>query len=649
MSTGPKLLSRRLLLLWLCLGGAISSAQTDAEAVRQSFIAAMQRVRQHQPDLPDSAALKAYVIYDYLAAARLRRDLAAHADESLDATIDEFLQAHGTQPVTRALRHDWLISLAQRRLWDYFLPRSTDSSDPQLICDRLQGRLTTDDTLGLAEAALARWQLPQRQPAECTPVFAWLKTQKVITPELAEARTRAALAADNPRLAREFAADVPVGRAQLLLNWSDLLEAPKSALSVLASHPELPADPEGLAAGFDKLSRNDSQAAFDLLPRLLQRPDMTPTLSGKLRRSVALSSAYDRSPRALKVFETLGPEEMDGLAQEWRVRAALWSGEFAKAQAWIEQMPASLKQLPRWRYWHARAVAAVSGDAAAAPLFSEIAGIRDYYGYLAADRLQQPYHLNERPTPDDTAAQARLAMDAALLRAHALFDCDMADEAGVEWNTVFATAEPAVKIQGAHLAAGWGWYAQSIATLAQSGDFDDVVLRYPRPYLDAVNDAAKRGQLPPDWVLAVMRQESLFRKDAVSRADARGIMQMQPATATAVARRWHLPPPNRDSLFDPGVAIPLGAVFLRELLDRYHEQLSLTFAAYNAGPAAVSRWIPQRSMDADIWIENIPFNETRGYVQHIFEHIVAFAAVRGAEPPRLAVLLQPIEPTEPFL
>jgi soluble lytic murein transglycosylase len=337
------------------------------------------------------------------------------------------------------------------------------------------------------------------------------------------------------------------------------------------------------------------------------------------------------------------------LAQEWRVRAALWNGDFAKARTWIEQMPAGLKQLPRWRYWHARAVAAASGSAAAAPLFSEIANIRDYYGYLAADRLQQPYNLNERPTPDDAEAQARLAMDAALLRAHALFDCDMADEAGVEWNSVFAAAEPAVKVQGAHLAATWGWYAQSIATLAQSGDFDDVMLRYPRPYLDAVNDAAKRGQVPADWVLAVMRQESLFRKDAVSHADARGVMQMQPATAMAVARRWHLPPPGRDSLFDPTVAIPLGAVFLRELLDHYHEQLTLTFAAYNAGPAAVSRWIPQRSMDADIWIENIPFNETRGYVQHIFEHIIAFAAVRGAEPPRLGVLLQPVEPTEPFL
>jgi soluble lytic murein transglycosylase len=609
----------------------------------------MQRVRTHQPDLPDSAALKSYVIYDYLSAARLRRDLAAHADETLDAAIDGFLQPRGTQPVTHALRHDWLVSMAQRRRWDLFLARSADATDPLLICDRLQARLATGETAGLADAALLRWQLPQRQPSECNPVFAWLKTQDVITPDMAEARTRAALAADNARLAREFAADVPVARAAPLLNWSDLLEAPKSALTVLATHPNLPADPDALAAGFDKLSRSDSQAGFDLMPRLLARPDMTPALRAKLRRSLALSAAYDRSPRALAAFAELAPEDLDPLAQEWRARAALWNGEFAKAGTWIEQMPPSLGRLPRWRYWHARSVAATAGETAAAPLFAEIANLRDYYGYLAADHLHQPYNLNVHPTADNAPAQTALANDPGMLRARALFDCEMIDEAAAEWAAVLANADAALKIQAARLAAGWGWYAQSIATLAQTGDFDDVVLRYPRPYLDAVQDAAKRGQLPPDWIFAVMRQESLYRKDAVSRADARGVMQMLPGTAVAVARRWHLPPPDREALFDPNVALPLGAVYLRELLDRYHEQLSLTFAAYNAGPNAVARWLPLRAMDADIWIENIPFNETRGYVQHIFEHIVAFANVRGAEPPRLSVLLQPVEPVEPFL
>jgi len=97
-------------------------------------------------------------------------------------------------------------------------------------------------------------------------------------------------------------------------------------------------------------------------------------------------------------------------------------------------------------------------------------------------------------------------------------------------------------------------------------------------------------------------------------------------------------------LFDPSVAVPLGAAYLHELLDRRAGQIALALAAYNAGPSPLNRWLPPKSMDADVWIENIPYGETRSYVQHILEHIVAFAFVRGAEPPRLEALLPAVEP-----
>jgi soluble lytic murein transglycosylase len=304
-------------------------------------------------------------------------------------------------------------------------------------------------------------------------------------------------------------------------------------------------------------------------------------------------------------------------------------------------MGPSLATQPRWRYWRARAVDANSGSAAAEPLFGEIAGLRDYYGYLAADRLHRGYSLNAKPTAEDPKIVAALAADPGVLRAHALLDCGMVDDAAVEWNAAFAHAEPAVKVQAARLANGWGWYAQAIATLAQSGQFDDVRLRYPRPFAAAVDKASRLTGVPGDLILAVMRQESLFRTDAVSRANARGLMQILPPTAAGVARRWHQPVPTSDGLFDPEVAATLGAANLRELLDRYDGQLDLTLAAYNAGMAAVARWQPERPIDADVWIENIPFNETRGYVQHILEHLVAFAWVHDAPLPKLSELLAP--------
>ena len=630
--------------------GAQPTAPPSAQnGTREEFMAAMQRVRLHQPDLPDSPALEHYAIYDYLLAARMRRDLSISANENLDAAIDAFMHAHVGQLATRGLRRDWLASLAQRHRWDWFLPRSVDVVDPVLICDRLDVRLSTNATQGLAAAALIRWMAPQKPLAECANVFAWLRREGLLTPALAETRTRAALSADSPRLAREFAADVPLNRRAALLQWSDLLDSPRAALTVLATHPTLVVEPEALAAGFDKLARTEPAYALDLLPRLIAHEGLTPENQDRLKRAAALGAAYDRDPRAMAAFDDLPAAVIDGPVQEWRVRAALWKHDFARALAWLDLMPSNLAAQPRWRYWRARTVAAVQGDEAAAPIFRELAGLRDYYGYLAADRVAQPYNLNVRPSPLDAAAQSALAQEPGVIRAHELFDCDMTDEATSEWNAALESADNALRVQAALLASRWGWFAQSITTLAQSGEFDDVTLRYPRPFLDSVIQGSKLAQLPQDWILAVMRQESLFRKDAISRADARGVMQMVNSTASAVARRWHLPAPGRDGLFDPSIAIPLGAAHLRELLDRYGEQLTLTLAAYNAGPTAVARWLPPTPMDPDIWIENIPYNETRGYVQHILEHIVAFASVRGADAPRLEVLLTKVEPTTPPL
>ena len=637
-----------LLVLWLsgyawAAGG--SSGAAAETAVRSEFIAAMQRARQHLPEPPDSPELQRYVIHDYLIAARLRRELTLNPGDELDNTIDAFLHEHAGQPVIRALRGEWLVSLAMRRRWDWFLPRATDVNTAQLICDRLAGRLETGDTDGLAPEVAARWSLPQKQPPECESVFTWLRTQGLVTPGLAESRTRAALAANDARLAREFAGDVPPAAVGPLLQWIRLLEAPKPTLTALASNPSAPVEPIALESGFSKLSRTDAASALSLLPNLLGRPDMTPAVRAHLQRMAALGAAYSRDPGALAAFGRVPEEAVDGDVQEWRARAALWAGDYAKALSWIEAMPSSLGTQPRWRYWRARALEATGDSQAAAPLFTEIAGMRDFYGYLAADRLHKSYSLNARPSADVESAQNALAATPGLIRAHALFDCAMIDEAVVEWAVVVSGADTAVKVQAAHLAARWGWHTQSIETLAQAGELDDVRLRYPRPYSAAIAEASKLAQLPPDWILSIMRQESLFRSDAVSRVGARGLMQIQPATAAAVGKRWHLPPPDREVPIDPTPDVELGAAYLRELLDRYGGQLGPSLAAYNAGPIPVARWLPGKSMDADVWIENIPYGETRSYVQRVFEHIVAFAWVRDAELPRITALLPPVDPT----
>jgi soluble lytic murein transglycosylase len=101
-------------------------------------------------------------------------------------------------------------------------------------------------------------------------------------------------------------------------------------------------------------------------------------------------------------------------------------------------------------------------------------------------------------------------------------------------------------------------------------------------------------------------------------------MQLLPSTAQATARRAGLPPPTRTSLLQPSVNVPLGSSFLSGLLDRADGQWPLAIAGYNAGPAAARRWLAATPVETDVWVENIPFNETRAYVQRVHWHSLVF-------------------------
>jgi len=393
-------------------------------------------------------------------------------------------------------------------------------------------------------------------------------------------------------------------------------------------------EPDALAAGFEKLAHVDSAGALDLLPLLLTRQDLTPAVQSRLQRAAALGAAYDHDPRALSAFQDLAADAVDvqveGMAGACGVvdRRLRQGAHLARTNARKSGHAAS------WRYWRARATAATAGDEAATPLDKEIADLRDYYGYLAATRLQSSYHLNARPSPDDRKAQAALAAETGLIRAHELFDCDMADEAVAEWNAALAGAEPKSKVQAAHLAARWGWHFETIAMLAQAAEWDDVRLRYRARIRNAVATPARSRAYPPTGFLRHSAGESVSQGRSIARRCAWS-HAMLPATAVAVARRWHLPLPRRESCSMRSVAVPLGAAYLRELLNRFTGQLVPALAAYNAGPTPVARWLPPNRRMPMFGTENIPYAETRGYVQHITEHIVAFAYVSDAEPPRL--------------
>jgi soluble lytic murein transglycosylase len=153
-------------------------------------------------------------------------------------------------------------------------------------------------------------------------------------------------------------------------------------------------------------------------------------------------------------------------------------------------------------------------------------------------------------------------------------------------------------------------------------------LAFPRPYEKVVQREAKRYALPEAWIYGVMREESAFDRFAVSHANAHGLMQLIVPTAKMYAKKRGLPYDAR-SLKRPEVNIALGASALSDLTERFAKTNPLlAIPGYNAGPGRPARWVRERPhMDFDVWVELIPFRETRRYTKRVLASRAAYAAL----------------------
>jgi soluble lytic murein transglycosylase len=147
--------------------------------------------------------------------------------------------------------------------------------------------------------------------------------------------------------------------------------------------------------------------------------------------------------------------------------------------------------------------------------------------------------------------------------------------------------------------------------------------------------AAASAGVPVALLQALMREESGLDPEAVSAAGAIGLTQLMLPTAQQVARRLELPRPDRAALTDPETSIRIGAAYLGQLLKHHGGSAPQALAAYNAGEGAVSRWRGGgRGVELDEWIEEIPFDETRGYVKRVMRSYASYQLLAApAEPP----------------
>jgi peptidoglycan lytic transglycosylase len=626
---------------------AAATAADDAQAVRAAFRQAYDAARNPVATVPSSqgAALRQYALYPYLEAARLEAALSAGRANAAQAAA-EFLKAHGEEPVTIQLRRALLLASARCADWSSYLEFYPDGfGDQSLVCRALTARMRLGDTAGLEQAAVREWLTPHSADDACDPVFDWLRSRNVLDTDLIERRARLALDAGETPLARWLAKSLPASRATALNEWVKLLEQPRPAIDRLIASPGTRVDFDALLAGWSRLARRDADAAIARFDPLVRARALTDGERSRLARALALALAWSRRPEALGYFARIEPADFDDMTHEWHARAALWAGAWPRVTRAIDAMPFELREQTRWRYWGARAAEQAGDERRARELYAEVISTDNYYALQSAARNGVKFEPHLNSLSFDPARIDALANLPAFARARELMAIEEPHLAEREWRYGYERLDETQRIAAVGLASRWDWYFATIATAADQRQFNDYPLLYPRPYDSEVDAAARATGVSDDLIYAVIRQESLYQPYAASTAGALGLMQLLPGTASKAARTLNERPPSRAALADPAVNIRLGAATLRELMDRFDGRTEVVLAGYNAGPGAARRWMPDAPLDADIWIENIPYNETRAYVQRVLWHRVVFAWVREDTPQDVSEIIARVEPS----
>lgn len=611
-----------LLLALLFVATPLTAKEDDGHGQRVLFLEAKKALERADFAVfgHNIQQLQEYPLYPYLIYWQLRAKLS----EQPAATIEAFLNNYPALPIATQLRGAWLRHLADEGRWKEFL-HFYRGGNTAMQCRLHTAQLRTGDKTKAWDGARKLWLAGHSQPDECDALFQAWEAAGNIDRELRWQRVELAMEEGNTGLAGHLAKGLDEVDRERVSLWRRVYTDP----TLIGQSTQLKADnPENrriISHGLQRLARRDAEQAATLWSRVSGKYKFSTAQNSAITRMIALNYAYDGDPRGLIWFAQLPNEALDQGVRTWATNLALRHGNWKAAQAWIDTMPVAERQSEQWQYWRARVSEKLGDEAQAEHLYFSASGDRGYYGFLAADHIKGEYNLEHRPVEVTTAQLNALKQTPEMVRAHELYMLLLTNDARREWESAVAKMDNQQRLVAGKLADQWQWYDTALITLAKARYFSDLDIRFPLAHNEAVTREAKSRELDPSWVYAVARQESAMSSDARSPVGAMGLMQLMPSTGKAVAKQLNFPMTDTEQLLEPATNIRLGAYYLRQVLDQFNHNAVLATAAYNAGPHRVTRWTPEQgSLDADIWVENVPFNETRQYVRRVLAYTVFY-------------------------
>lgn len=546
------------------------------------------------------------------------------------ADANSFLARSDDSPLPNRFLGRYLRQLGRERRWDDFLavmPREPNSVE--LKCYYFRAQRAAGNLETAWEGAARLWVHGQSQPKACDPLFeAWLAADR-LTDDLVWARLLLAFDARQSSLLRYVARK----GSSRLQPWSDTLLAVYQKPDTLRGRQLLAGDDRHaadiVAHGVKRLARYNPERALSDWRHFQDSLAFPPAQVADVEYDIARQALLSRTAATVPWLDGALARLGDDALVEIRLRWALKEQDWAALGATLDLLSEEGRDREAWRYWRAIWLEKNGQAEQAEALLTGLAGERGYYPFLAADRLGQPYAFkHQKLVLTDPAPYLGLPAVARIgeLRYH-----DEASMAHSEWYKVLQdNADPVAQQELALVAAQQGWHRMAIDAVNRARAWDALDLRFPTPYRNTFEAHASTQQVPPTELMAIARRESAFYPEARSPVGARGLMQIMPATGQEVARSLGARHSTTD-LYEVEHNVYLGSAYYRQLLDRYGGNRVFALTAYNAGPHRVSRWRnkPGQGVPVDVWIETIPFRETRDYVQAVLAYNVVFQYLIG--------------------
>lgn len=615
-----RLIIASLLMSWAASALGAEPAPPDLSRQRPAILEAF-RIAEHGPfSVQDSARIADHPLRGWVEATALRRRLSTAGAREVREVLKEF----DGEPAADWLREGWLLELAKRRDWANFRADYRGSESLELRCADLSARLAVGatDASWIADGQ-ALWLSARALPASCDLPFKSLEGLGKLGTDLRWQRIDLAIAEGQTGLMRFLAPGLPAADAARVRDYAAFIDAPHARAASWARDARSRAV---AAEGLARLARRSPDAAEAQLATLAPALGLDEAQRGKVLYEIALWTVASYLPRSQQRLAAVPASAYDERLHEWRVREAMNRRDDAGAVRALEAMSGAQRSDPRWQYFEARLRERLGQIPAAQALYRQAASTATFHGFLAADRLAQPYTLCPLEPSKDPALRQRVADEPGLARALELYRIDKLGLAIREWAALLKTLDTQERYVAIDYALAADWHDRAVFTIGTDPvDLRQYRLRFPLHHETTLRRESKKNAIDPAWVAAQTRAESAFMPRARSHANALGLMQLLPSTAAMTARRLGIPYSGADSLYDPDTNLTLGIAHLRHELDEHGGIAYQAIAAYNAGPNPVARWNRDRpGFDPDFWIETVTYKETRDYVARVLAFSVIY-------------------------